>query len=876
MAPGRAALIAVFLLSSATSAKGADCAGATLRSFKLTTQTVTIRATITAPGLTHAALLQGGGSLGLSIVAPDTPSAPRYDVTIPVDEFVSTGSASRFRGSSELPGRVLLRRWRAQADTILLVAKLPTLGWVPPQDPFLRIELTAPGFCARSCVSRCFARNQKILCTRSRLYSPPPEAGFGRFTRRPPSSTSPLCGLAIRTDGERCDFLIDESCLLPYPSSFFLRPDPTTPTGLRVDYGPNALPVNRLGIPVKPDDWNTLDGFSPGPMILALLPDTGVPVDLAASGVAFHTDFSRSLAPDHPTVLMNAQTGERVLHFAELDANTDDVTRRALILRPGRRLEDGTRYVVAIRDLVDENGQALAPRLAFRALRDGLKPKEIAAACGGLCADAIDARRTGFEEIFGILEANGVARSDLLLAWDFTTASTQALTGWMVSIRDQAFALGTPSFSVTSVDDGGGSGFDAFIWARIEGTFQAPLFMTADAPASRLNLLNGVPSQNGFASVPFVVDVPRSAVPTPGCTGACSVQPGRPTLWGHGLLGNRFQLDTLSELAAIYDFVIGAVDMQGMSSSDVAPSVLPLTQDLSVFHRIPERLHQGFLNHLLLGRLMVDPVNGFNSHPAFRFGSPAAGVIDTTEVYYSGGSQGGIFGLAILSIAEDFRRGFLAVPGANYSTLLRRSIDFNPFLALLRGSYPDPLDETLILALIQQLWDRAEPQGYLSHLRSGDLSDPPHPHEVLIHMATHDSQVPNLGTEIMLRSLGIPQLRPVHRSFVDIPELDAPVSGSAFVEIDPRLALSRCHTPGPLSDDRGAFCTTDGDCPGPGDPASRTVCASGIPPLTNQPPAFGNGAHGSTGTPSAGQQIDAFLRPDGVVLQFCEGVCDPE
>src|SRR5438128_11798354 len=183
------------------------------------------------------------------------------------------------------------------------------------------------------------------------------------------------------------------------------------------------------------------------------------------------------------------------------------------------------------------------------------------------------------------------------------------------------------------------------------------MFLTADAPASRLNLVGGVRVQNGFATVPWVVDVPRIAVE------GAQPRPGRPTLWGHGLLGDRFQLGALSALANLYDFVVGAVDMQGMSRDDLLHGgIVPVTHDVSNFHFIPQRLHQGFLNHFLLGRLMVDPVHGFNSHPAFRFGPDATGIIDTTEVYYSGGSQGGIFGLAIMSIAEDFRRGFLAVP----------------------------------------------------------------------------------------------------------------------------------------------------------------------------------------------------------------------
>ena len=66
---------------------------------------------------------------------------------------------------------------------------------------------------------------------------------------------------------------------------------------------------------------------------------------------------------------------------------------------------------------------------------------------------------------------------------------------------------------------------------------------------------------------------------------------------------------TLVLLGNTYNFVISAVDMQGMSAPDVGPSIIPLITDLSLFHRIPERLHQGFLNHLLLGRLMNDPDN---------------------------------------------------------------------------------------------------------------------------------------------------------------------------------------------------------------------------------------------------------------------------
>src|SRR5262249_18733675 len=251
---------------------------------------------------------------------------------------------------------------------------------------------------------------------------------------------------------------------------------------------------------------------------------------------------------------------------------------------------------------------------AFRALRDGGSEVELATACGSACAARIAARRPSFTDVFSRLQSHGVDPASLVLAWDFTTASSSALTDWIRSVRDQAFALGTPSFTVTNVDDGaGGTGRNAQIYRRVTGTFQAPLFMTADGPGSRLNLVNGVPAQNGYATVPFLVDIPRVAVNVGG-----TPQPARPTLWGHGLLGSRTQITSLSQLAQTYDFVIGGVDMQGMSSDDVS-TVISTIQDASLFHFIPERLHQGFLNHLLLGRLFLDGTNGFNSDPAFQF-----------------------------------------------------------------------------------------------------------------------------------------------------------------------------------------------------------------------------------------------------------------
>src|SRR4030095_6755578 len=114
---------------------------------------------------------------------------------------------------------------------------------------------------------------------------------------------------------------------------------------------------------------------------------------------------------------------------------------------------------------------------------------------------------------------------------------------------------------------------------------------------------------------------------------------------------------------------------------------------------------------LVLGHLLGAP-NGLATHPAFLFGGGMVSVIDPTNVFYYGNSQGGILGGTVMSLTQETTRGVLGVPAANFSTLLQRSIDFNPFFFVLRQSYSSDLDRILLYPLLQQLWDRSEPNGW--------------------------------------------------------------------------------------------------------------------------------------------------------------------
>ncbi len=617
-------------------------------------------------------------------------------------------------------------------------------------------------------------------------------------------------------------------CMLPYPSSVYEQDDTTTPTGKRIHFLRRAMPANMSGVHIDPTAWNILDGYSPGPVLTAYWAQG---VELAASGIPSHTDFAASLAPSSPTVLIEADSPGcvRVEHFGENDVSTDAngqplaPPEQAFVIRPGRRLKNGTRYIVALRGLVGQDGQPIPPGTAFKALRDGKRARNA----------AVEARRERFDGMFEKLEADcGIARSSLGLAWDFTTASDDSLNRWLLHMRDQSFAqlgTGAPAFTVAPVENDPFAG-DARVCRRVTGTYTVPLWTTANAPGAVLNIdpVTNLPVQNGVATdVPFTAMIPCSLItPTP--------TPGRPIFYGHGLLGSRNEVTAgnLRTLANTYGFVLAATDWQGFATTDVG-TILGFITDLSGFPKLSERLHQGILNQLYLARLLKSPA-GFASHAAFQEnGTP---LIDTSDVYYYGISQGGIEGGVVMALAQDATRGVLGVPAANYSTLLHRSVDFELYFNFLRAAYPEGVERGLTLPLIQQLWDKSEPNGWYHHTIPGSLPNTP-PHKVLVHMATSDAEVTNLGTTIMVRSMGVAQVGPVVKSYFGIPEQTGPFDASALLESD------------------GAY---------------------GPVPVTNTPPAE-NDAHGSMRARAAIQaQIDLFLRPDGTVRNFCDGACDPE
>ena len=109
--------------------------------------------------------------------------------------------------------------------------------------------------------------------------------------------------------------------------------------------------------------------------------------------------------------------------------------------------------------------------------------------------------------------------------------------------------------------------------------------------------------------------------------------------------------------------------------------------DLSTFTQLTDRMQQGFVNMIYLGRAMT-MAGGFDTAPAFQIdpdgggGNPAAPVLTTGpgNLYWEGISQGAIMGGALTALEPDLTQSVLDVTGMNYSTLLRRSSDSGQYL----------------------------------------------------------------------------------------------------------------------------------------------------------------------------------------------------
>jgi hypothetical protein len=641
---------------------------------------------------------------------------------------------------------------------------------------------------------------------------------------------------------------VTSECMLPYPSDLLTKADPSTPTGLRVALPTNALTVPATSTPIDMTPFNRADG---APTSSPILVHFGV--EVGPTFLANDTQTANTVLAASPIALFNEATGERVPFLSEMDANGADSTRHALIIRPLTPLAFGTKYVVAISDIVrDASGHPLPASKGFIALRDKVTT-DVA---------SLEGARSHFEDVFSFLAAHGYARDSLQLAWDYTTASSHAVIGPITAMRQQVFQA-TTSVAPPVSDAGGaldasaspdaGSGADAgtpsnityridsvtqstFVTGEliIEGTFTPPNYLQADNTiaygADNVPVLQtGIPAP----SYPFTMLVPPIA----------ATQSVGLVVFGHGLFGDgRDYLtssygSTIQPLAQQLGAVVIATDWIGLSSGDLQLIINDVVPNLNRVGIVTDRLLQALVNNLSLVELSL---GALENDPQVRL-STTQPLIDPTRVYYYGVSLGGIEGSSLISVSRNITRATVAVPGASWSNLLARSSDYAEIGLAIAGPYPDKLLQQEFISLLQSRFDPADPINLATLFQRTPLPDSPSARTVVIQESIDDCQVPNLTTELLARAYGIAQVTP---------------------DLVPIYGLSTTTTPTTTSALSQFKLESD--------------VAKYVPPTTNVTPTMDNGAHFDLAfTPQALAEVVTLLNT-GSIVQDCGdgGPCD--
>lgn len=612
------------------------------------------------------------------------------------------------------------------------------------------------------------------------------------------------CGDNLTAGDTACNPLGGQGCLLPWPSMAYVTTDATSATGYRLALPRGGMPVNADGIVLEPDNLNRWDGFSMLAPMLAMFP-TGV----SAQGLPSHKDPEQSLAASSPIVLLEIETGERVPLFAEIDQNTLEIEHRALIIRPLARLKPSSRYAVAIRNTVKAaDGGELPVSPAFAALRDGTE----------FAHPRFANLARGATAMFDALAAAGVERGELVLAWDFVTASNEFIRSDLTRMRDAALpAIGPDGaklkFTMTEERPN-----TAQTYKRYLGTFESPDFLTdgeRDASVLRRGP-DGLPVMRGMRDAPFAALIPKCVETEP--------LPRPTVVFGHGLFGSSKEyLDDgfVADLANDHCLVIIAGDFIGLTSRQFSLAPLAIN-DLNRGPQITEKLTQSVIDFIALESVARGPMA---SSPAFRY--QGAAVIDPARTFYIGGSLGGIMGNTFMAYDPNLTRGVLAVPGGNWSLLLERSTAWSLLIGAAQGAYEDPAVYQLLLSMgLGMGFEPIDPMSTAAHVIADPLFGNP-VKNILMWYAIGDSLVTNISTEMVAREMGIDLLGPSVKEPWRLPAKTGPLANGITVYDERR-------TP--------------------------------VPADTNVPPGSDNGTHsGVNKRPAVMRQVEQFLLHDTAI-----------
>ena len=206
----------------------------------------------------------------------------------------------------------------------------------------------------------------------------------------------------------------------------------------------------------------------------------------------------------------------------------------------------------------------------------------------------------------------GVDRDSLYMAWDFTVASEESVTGRATTIRDDAFArLGdtnlanrkiegdSPDWTITRVlNDGdpipaGERGLPAQIARRVEGTIDVPCYLNQDGCPTGAEFAHAATATITWnpaykRDVEFRCEIPKSVL----TTGPARSRRPRSASTATGCSARQDQLTGQAAIADQANTIWCAMDFEGFAEQDLG-TVISALNDMSNFSKLVDRMQQG-------------------------------------------------------------------------------------------------------------------------------------------------------------------------------------------------------------------------------------------------------------------------------------------
>jgi pimeloyl-ACP methyl ester carboxylesterase len=553
------------------------------------------------------------------------------------------------------------------------------------------------------------------------------------------------------------------SRLSPFPSDRYTKPDPSSPTGLRVDITV-ATTNDRVvtGYPKTVADLNTMDGFSTvGGIYVNFTGD----VDPAS----FTRPVDGYTGADAPAALVDVDDQSpdkgKTVGLLPMYASTADglydytVEDHTLLFQPARPLRPRTKYLFVVTSaLKTRKGVSITATDDTRATLTNATDPHAERARAGL----------------PILEkATGITRDKIVLISHFTTATVhEELLAAATARRSAPAPKITSDFTVVEE-----SKTDNRV--RYSLKFEAPEYRTPK-PGGRFVIESGKPTIQATVNLEALLAFSDR---TKGGK--------RPVvIFGHGLGGDKDGVWGTAERLSELNVAVISIDApehgsrgSGATDNKLAPvfaffGIDAQTKDESfVIARARDNFRQMALDQLEIVRL----IKSLSTLDLMPIGAPD-GVpdLDTDNILYLGHSFGSVMGPTVAALAPEIRAACWNVGGAGLTTLLRDSPTFKFIIDAMKPAGTPPGDVIRFFASIQGIVDAGDAVNWVSGVTLKGFPGVPDwkARDVLLQEVYQDSIVPNSTSELLARAGGLTHQLPKRSEIPGLPTKDGSISAN--------------------------------------------------------------------------------------------------